>query len=130
MASCCVAQGARSALCDDLKGCTGLGGAQEGGDKCVHTAGSRCCTVETIKQLYSSFLRKTCLNANGNNPVNWGKGCYGAGQDGDDLLQEKTHEVNERRINQNTSGGTGLGQEQRHCSSGGKAKCMETDAGG
>lgn len=28
-----------------------------------------------------------------------------AGQDGDDLLQEKTHEVNERRIRkQNTSG--------------------------
>ena len=31
---------------------------------------------------------------------------------------------------ENTSGGTGLGQEQSHCSSGGKAKCMETDAGG
>ena len=51
-------------LCDDLKGCIGLGGAQEGGDKCVRTAVSHCCTVETNqhrKAIILQFLKKDML---------------------------------------------------------------------
>ena len=74
MASCYIAQRAHSGLCDDLKGWTELGGAQEGGDKCVHPAVSRCCIVETNQHrkaiIVRFFLRKTRLDANGNNPAN------------------------------------------------------------
>ena len=46
--------GLSSVLCDDLDGWDGGWGGrevQEGGDICIHTADSLCCTAETILQL-------------------------------------------------------------------------------
>ena len=46
-------------LCDDLEGWDGRWGereAQEGGDICILTADSHCCTIETNTTFLSNYL--------------------------------------------------------------------------
>ena len=59
-------------LCDDLEGWNGGGGGretQEGGDLCVHTVDSHCCTAEANTTLESSYTPKKKKIKNKHNPL-------------------------------------------------------------